>query len=393
MKIVHLICTFSPYRSGMGHTAEEMVDRLVFARPDYEVMVVCPAYGQKAEPLTKSSYKIKRLSSWFSFGNAAILRDLRQVWRSADIVHFHYPFYGTDGLVWWLKTRYPKTKLVIHYHMDPQANGWRGWLFVAFRKLFLGRLLKQAEAVTCASLDYWQASAAGQLGLVSQDRLFETPFLVDIQRFQPRVKDGQLISQLGLQADWPVLLMVGGLDRPHYFKGVDILLRALAILKKNNPDLKLQAIIVGDGDLRPSYQLMANQLGLTKLFHLAGRVGSERLPDYYNLADLFVLPSINRCEAFGLVLLEAMASGLPCLASNLPGVRRVISAPQNGLLIEPNDAPDLARGILEIMTDKTRRLEMALASRRRAEQFFNAEQTSRLPEIYQSIIKYENNPS
>ena len=314
------------------------------------------------------------------------MKGLTKIWRSADIVHLHYPFYGTDALVWLLKKRYPQTKLVIHYHMDPQASGWRGWLFKIFQKLFLARLLKQSEAVTCASLDYWQSSAAGQLKLNLAANLFEVPFRVDTKRFQPRPKDIKLINQFGLSSQRQTILMVGGLDKAHYFKGVEVFLQALAILSQDNPDLGYQGVIVGNGDLLGKYQNLASQLGLVDRLFFAGAVNSEDLPLFYNLADLFVLPSINRCEAFGLVLLEAMASGLPCLAADLPGVRQVIEPLVNGLLIKPNDASDLALQIKNILTDNQRRVAMAQASRQRAEQRFALSNHNELLDIYINVI-------
>lgn len=387
MKIVHLVCTFPPYRGGMGGSVQQMVERLAVVRPDYDIAVVCPTYGRRpdqAERLKSAlqPYQIIRLASWFSFGNAAILKGLGKIWRSTDIVHLHYPFYGTDALVWWLKKVHPQTKLVIHYHMDPQADSWRGWLFKIFQKLFLAKLLKQAEAITCASLDYWQVSAAGRLGLDLSDKLFEAPFRVDTDRFQPRPKDLQLLSQLNLKSDRPTILMVGGLDKAHYFKGVDVFLRSLASLRQTDPELACQAIIVGDGDLRAGYQILAKELGIDDRICFAGSIGSDSLPRFYNSADLFILPSINGCEAFGLVLLEAMASGLPCLASDLPGVRRVIEPGGNGLLIKPNDVVDLAERIKNVFSDDQQRAAMSDASRRRAEEKFAFSSPSELPAIY-----------
>ena len=392
MKVVHLVCSFPPYRGGMGGSAQQLVERLLIDWPDCSLAVVCPNYGQAIKKADKqfisdsSAYQILRLNTWFSFGNAAILKGLTKIWRSADIVHLHYPFYGTDALVWLLKKRYPQTKLVIHYHMDPQASGWRGWLFKIFQKLFLARLLKQSEAVTCASLDYWQSSAAGQLKLNLAANLFEVPFRVDTKRFQPRPKDIKLINQFGLSSQRQTILMVGGLDKAHYFKGVEVFLQALAILSQDNPDLGYQGVIVGNGDLLGKYQNLASQLGLVDRLFFAGAVNSEDLPLFYNLADLFVLPSINRCEAFGLVLLEAMASGLPCLAADFPGVRQVIEPLVNGLLIKPNDASDLALQIKNILTDNQRRVAMAQASRQRAEQRFALSNHNELLDIYINVI-------
>ncbi len=381
MKIVHLICTYAPYPGGMGHTTEEIVNRLAETQPDFKITVVCPSYGQKTVDYpTEGKYEIVRLPSWLSFGNAAIMRGLTSIWKTADIIHLHYPFYGTDSLVYFLKKRYPKTRLFIHYHMDPQASGWRGIIFNIFRKLFLAKLLEMAEVVTCASLDYWENSAAGQLKAISSDRVIEIPFRVDTLRFCLGSKDIKLLEKIGFNKDIPTLLMVGGLDKAHYFKGVDILLQALAqISSKYQSDWQL--IIVGDGDLRESYQTLAVNLGIADKVFFAGRVSSGELPRYYQLADIFVLPSINRCEAFGLVLLEAMASGLPCIAADLPGVRKVIDD-KCGLLIKPSEVDDLVEKIISLLSNKDLRLTMSQAGRERAVSRFSANQPSELPAIY-----------
>lgn len=393
MKIVHLVCTFPPYHGGMGNSAKQMVERLVDDSSFDQIVVVCPDYNHKAPAsetiklISGSSYSIKRCRSWIKFGNAAVLKGLDKIWQSADIVHFHYPFYGTDGLVWYLKTRYPATKLIIHYHMDSWADDWRNWLFKIFRWLFLKRLLKKCELITCASLDYWQSSLAGRLNCWPTNQLKEIPFTVDTDLFKPRPKDSRLVSQYNLRADCPVILMVGGLDKAHYFKGVEVLLKSLAKLIKVD-NFCVQTIIAGDGDLRTAYQALADQLGIAKNIIWTGRVSDEELSLIYNLADLFVFPSINSCEAFGLVLLEAMASGLPCLAADLPGVRRVIDSPVNGLLIKPGDDNDLAVKLKLILTDQQKLISQGQASRQRAEKIFSANKPSPLPSIYQEVINY-----
>ncbi len=383
MKIVHLVCTYAPYPGGMGHTTEEIVNRLAMAQPDFQISVVCPDYGKKVNYPTDGRYEIIRLPSWLSFGNAAAVRGLKKIWQSSDIVHLHYPFYGTDALVYFLKKKYSRTRLFIHYHMDPQAKGWRGWVFAIFRQLFLARLLKMAEKVTCASLDYWENSAAGKLRAIPLERVVEIPFKVDTERFCPGDKNDTLMEKVGLNSLMPTVLMVGGLDKAHYFKGVDILLQALAKVATEKPSIAWQLVIVGDGDLKDSYQVMANKLGIAERVFLVGRASTNELPEYYRLADIFVLPSINRCEAFGLVLLEAMASGVPCLAANLPGVRKVIDA-SCGLLINPGEVDDLAEKIICLLSNKDLRLTMGEAGRVRAVNNFSAKQASELPLIYQN---------
>lgn len=381
MKVAHLICTYAPYPGGMGHTTEEIVNRLAMAQPDFQISVVCPSYGQQVDYSTEGRYKIIRLPSWLRFGNAAMVRGLKNIWQTSDIVHLHYPFYGTDALVYFLKKKYPKTRLFIHYHMDPQAKGWRGLVFNVFRYLFLARLLKMAEKVTCASLDYWENSTAGKMKAIPLEKVVEIAFKVDTKRFCPGDKDCELIKKVGLDPSVPTVLMVGGLDKAHYFKGVDILLASLAKIARENKEINWQLVIVGDGDLKDSYQKKANELGVAERVFLVGRASGDELPDYYRLADIFVLPSINRCEAFGLVLLEAMASGLLCLASNLPGVRKVIDE-SCGLLVNPGEAGDLAKKIISLLSNKDLSLSMSKASRVRAVAKFSFDQPSELPAFY-----------
>jgi glycosyltransferase involved in cell wall biosynthesis len=73
--------------------------------------------------------------------------------------------------------------------------------------------------------------------------------------------------------------------------------------------------------LRPSFERMARQTGLGQIVHFVGRVPDDLLPKYYALGDVLVLPSTTAGEAFGMVILEAMATGVPVVASDLPGVR------------------------------------------------------------------------
>ena len=94
-----------------------------------------------------------------------------------------------------------------------------------------------------------------------------------------------------------------------------------------------------------------------------GKISDEELPRIYQQADLLVLPSINKNEAFGLVLLEAMACGVPVIASDLPGVRTVFEDGRQGLLCKPGDVSDLKNKIEEILADEEKRKIMGKEAR------------------------------
>ena len=99
--------------------------------------------------------------------------------------------------------------------------------------------------------------------------------------------------------------------------------------------------------------------------HFVGSVAPEDLPVYYRLAAIHVFPSTSGAEAFGLVALEAAASGIPTIASNLPGVRTVVKDEQTGLVASPGDATELVKAIERLLNDAPLREKLGSAARKR----------------------------
>jgi len=336
MKIAHIVSSFPPYYGGMGNvvfqTAEELRKR------GHEVIVYTPSYENLG---IESEDQVRRLEPSFRYGNAARLPQVERELNSFDLVHFHYPFFGTANIVRRWKNKNKDKPLVITYHMDPRGLGWQGLIFKLYARYYSHKILNIADKVIASSIDYVESSEAFSVMEENKDKWMGLPFGVDIDRFKPRDKKLSLFNKHQLNPDLPVLLFVGGMDKAHYFKGIPILLEALLILKKL--DIEIQTLLVGGGELKEGFELGVKKYGLGKFVKFAGRVDDDELPYYYNLADLFVLPSIHQGEAFGMVLLEAMASGVPVVASDLPGVRTVAS--DGGILFETNNSHDLAETI------------------------------------------------
>jgi glycosyltransferase involved in cell wall biosynthesis len=131
--------------------------------------------------------------------------------------------------------------------------------------------------------------------------------------------------------------------------------------------------IVGEGNLQSQYEQEVVELGLEKKVTFLGRLSEDDLIYEYQTADLLILPSINSHEAFGLVIIEAMACGLPVIASDLPGVRTVFKNGKEGLLCQPNNINDLAQKIDEVLLDEDKRKEMSLNARILAEESYSWE--------------------
>ncbi|MFA4940983.1 MAG: glycosyltransferase family 4 protein [Patescibacteria group bacterium] len=349
MKIAQIICVFPPYKSGLGNVARDFSE--ILAKSENEVTVFTPNRGKIFSG--KHNFKIILLKPWLKMGFGAFLPQLFFRLFSFDIVYLHYPFFGTAEIVWLAKTIFNKKfKLIIHYHMDVKNSSPIFKILSWPNEIIKNSLFKKAEIITCASLDYVKNSDIAIIYKKYPEKFIEIPFGVDTEKFKPN--NLQKITQKIIK-----ILFVGGLDRAHYFKGINVLLAAISKLKIQNYQLQ----IIGDGDLKPEYEKQAKELGAADKIIFSGKVSDEELPAIYQQADLFILPSINKNEAFGLVLLEAMACGVPVIASNLPGVRTVFENGKQGLLCKPNDVDDLKNKIEEILSNEEKRKKMGKEAR------------------------------
>ncbi len=350
MRIAHIVCSYPPYYGGMGNVVLQTISEL--AKRGHEVEVLTPTFQEKL-PQKESDYEpeiqeqieyAKFLKPSFQYGKAARLPQVRKELDRFDLVHLHYPFFGTANLVRKWKLRNPDKPLVVTYHMDTRGPGWKGLIFKYYAKYWMPKILDVADLIIASSFDYIEHSSAANIFFTQKNKWAELPFGVNTSTFRPRVgKPEALFLRHSLNPDMPLLLFVGGMDAAHYFKGVPVFLDSLRLLKKM--DLEIQTVFVGDGELRADFESRAKIFGLSRSVRFVGRVSQEELPYYYNMADLTVLPSIHQGEAFGMVLLESMSSGVPVIASNLPGVRTV--AADGGVVFNPGDASDLADRIVE----------------------------------------------
>ena len=285
---------------------------------------------------------VVELAALFSRGNAACLPQVVARAGRFDLVHLHYPFFGTAELL--AARRFlGGPRLVLQYQMDVVGVHWKASLFDWHRRTLLPVILRAADAIVVTSNDYAASSFLAPRLASLQDKLTVIPAGVDLGTFSPNGDRAGARRSVGL-ADVPTVFFLARLDRTHYFKGLHLLIDAVARL----PDAAL--VIGGDGEWRAQYQARAHaSLGPRARF--LGDVPDEALPAFYRAADVVALPSVDRTEAFGLVLLEALACGTPVVASRLPGVRTLVDEGRTGYLVAPGDVDELvaklARGIRE----------------------------------------------
>lgn len=377
MRIAHLVCSFPPYQGGMGNSCFSQAKEL--ALKGHEVVVFTPLY--RDEPQTNYPFKVIKLKPIIKYGNAAFLPQIYQYLKDFDVIHLHYPFFGVAEFI-----KFFKKPVVLQYHMDVVGKGLFKSFFNFHTRFILPKIIRRGDLILCSSYDYIKHSNIVNLYKENPKKFVEIPFGVDLNIFTPQNKDFFLLEKYNLSADEKIILFVGGLDKAHYFKGVENLIKSFS--KISSKLLKTSLIIIGEGDLKPYYIKLAKDLGIANKIIFAGKVSNQDLPKYYNLSDIFILPSIDKSEAFGIVLLEAMACAKPSITSDLPGVRMVVDDKKTGLLVKLNNTDDLIEKLLYLLENNEECQKFGLAARKKVEEKYSwGKITSQLENIYFTLIK------
>ena len=259
----------------------------------------------------------------------------------ADVVVSHGHIYPTTVAASWAAAVHQRPLILVQH--NPFID-YRAALRVAElgADFFVGRpVLRRASRVLAVS-----ATTAAYVERISARRdVSVLPNGVDAARFCPAptpTRRAEIRRELGLPLNATIILTVRRLT---YRNGLDTLIDAVARLKPASP---MSAVIVGDGPDRGSLQERVAALGVSDRFVFAGLVSDDELPDWYRAADLFVLPT-RTGEGFGLVLAEAMASGIGTIATDGGAQRELVSDGESGWLVPADEPGLLARQIERLL--------------------------------------------
>ena len=329
LRIAHVTATFPPYQGGTGNVCYH--NARVLAERGHDVHVYTAAWPGTADD--PPGVAVHRLWPGPRIGNALLLPGLLPRLKGFDLVHLHHPFIGGGDLAA-AAARGWGMPVVVTYHNDLVASGPRGALFRGYERTATRAILGSARRIAAVTASYADASPLLAPLVQRGGRVVEVPNGVDTDVFHPGGAGGAVRSRLGIPSEAFVVLFVGLLATTHPFKRVDLLLRALAALDDN-----AWGLIVGGGDLLARYQAESQELGIGQRIRFAGPLRQADLPPYYAAADVLALPSDK--ESFGIPLIEAMASGRPVIATDVPGVRSVVADGREGMLIAPGDVAGL----------------------------------------------------
>jgi len=298
-----------------------------------------------------------------------------------DLLHLHVPNPAAFSALLIPAAR--KLPWVVHWHADIPLDTRKRSLRLAYRiyRPWEQALLSRASSVIATSQPYLDSSEALKPWRAKTTVIPLGIAAIDSASPQP--------SALSPPAWPPGKVRILAVGRLSYFKGFDVLLRALAAVD----DASL--LLIGDGECRRPLEQLANELGIDARVRFAGRIdmdaaGEAAIGAAYASADIFCLPSTERAESFGLVLLEAMRARLPVIASAIPGsgVGFVVQDGRSGLLVAPGDAPALTTALRQLAADHAERDRFGSDGERRWREHFTLDRIAdQVLRLYESTLE------
>ena len=371
MKILHIGKYYPPFHGGMENFLDDLAREQ--AGLGHEVKVLCH-HHEKGLPCEADQVlpglEIIRVKTIGVLAYAPMapgfIKTLSGLLRKfqPDVIHAHMP---NLSAFWLLFSRAP-VKMIIHWHSDvvSSENDWKLRMLYPFYRVFEKRILERAHRIIATSEAYLETSAALQafrekcrvipLG-VSLDKLRHFAGEFDDRVDPERINDHSIAGQ-------DFILSVG---RFTYYKGYEYLVRAC------KAGYQGRLVIVGDGPLKPGLMGLVRKLGLEKRVFMPGMVDDDHLHGLFARCTAFCLPSIERTEAFGMVLLEAMFHAKPLITTRVEGsgMNEVNVHEETGLAVSPKDPADLARAMNFMLEQKQKAGRMGEYGRGRLEERFD----------------------
>jgi glycosyltransferase involved in cell wall biosynthesis len=375
MKIIQVAPYFQPHIGGVEtHVLDISVE---LQKRGHEVSVFTSQYNPNLPEFeSHDGLEIHRIKPMVNIFTTPLIPKLRKklLKSPCDLVHAHIPppfveFFSARARN---KTKIP---LVLTYHCDLELPNFLNKFISGFyRRTFGHYSLIHTDRIIVTTNTYAATSRS-----VWHFKPLVVPNAVSSKDFNPD-NDGSKIRKRHDLDGKNVVLYVG---RIKFHKGIEYFVSAAKFFKDDT-----KFLIVGSGDYEEVVKDYIENLKLEDRVIMVGKVPSEELPLYYAACDVFVLPSLTRLEAFGIVGLEAMASGKPVVISDIPGVREVIKNGKEGFLTPPMGIKEMAQNIKKLLDNPDLRKKMGMAGRKKViEKFEISKVVDQLEKVYQKVLK------
>jgi glycosyltransferase involved in cell wall biosynthesis len=380
LRIAHLTATFPPYPGGAGNTCFHFA-RTQAARGHHVEVFTATADGP---PPDSGGAMVHRIEPMVRIGNAPLIPAIARV-RGFDVLHLHYPFmFGAElTMAGRIGSGGREAALLVHYKNRIVGKGARRVIFGAYEHTVAPLLIRIADRICVLSRDHAESVPYLRAALErTPERLREMPNGVDTDAFSPGPDAAGLRDRLGIPRNAVVAAFVATLDRAHHFKRLDIAIEALA-----RGDSRLHLVVAGDGELLEGFRAQASAAGVVDRVHFLGRIPQVELPEVLRACDLILLTT-EPPESFGIVLIEAMACGLPAVVTEYPGVRAVVDDGRNGIVVPRGGVEAVAAALASVVElgDEARRA-MGTAGREKCERNWSwPTLADRMDEVYAEAI-------
>ena len=364
LRVVHAAKFYPPVAGGMETVVGDLCEGTADA---WDVRVVAANDGPRTVRERRGDVTVDRAGTWATRHAVPLCPAFPWLlWKErADCVVLHEPNPVAGSSVF---LHMPAPRLIVWHHADLLRPAWAQHTYGLMQRA----LYRRAECVIVSNPRLVDDSALVR----HARRIAVIPFGVDVERYRRQDADERArVERIRSEIKGPRVLFVGRLV---YYKGVHVLLDAMARCEGS-------LVLVGDGPLESDLRRQADALGIAHRVVFAGRVSDLDLPAYYQAADVFVLPSIARTEAFGVVQIEAMAAGVPVVSTNLPtGVPWVNRDGVSGLVVPPEDSGALADAIRTLETNAELRARLASGASARADALFTR---GRMVDAFRDVVE------
>jgi glycosyltransferase involved in cell wall biosynthesis len=385
MRVLILNYEFPPMGGGAGYASYNLSKQL--ARRGHDVTVLTSRYGDQAKQETQDNIRIIRCLSWrksihdcglrgaltYLLSSAVALIPLK-MWNDFDVLHYFFSF--PTGLLSYLPYAFRKVPYIVSLRGSdvPGYDPYNKKIEMLHGLLLpLNKGVWKSAARVVALSNSLRNLAQAKL---PQKKMEIIPNGIESDLFFP---DRCIADDNGTYRFITVSRLVNR-------KGIDLVLHALAELK----DDTIELLIVGSGNYEGQLKRLVHELDLEKSVRFYGYCLREKLPDLYNTACAFILPS--RAESFGMVFVEAMACGLPVIGAKTGGVVDLVDE-DCGILVDNDDVEQIKQAIVQIKQSGKLRHSMGACGQKRAETHFTWEAVAdRYEQIYVDVVEKNDAP-
>lgn len=298
-----------------------------------------------------------------------------------DIVHLHTSASPIDLSSALLYAKKKEKTLILTYHGDVNVtlNKFSYKLAAYFYDKLIGKLLSSANVIISPSQYYIEES---RFLKKYKNKIIIIPNGINVEKFDISYSKEECRVKLGLLPDENIILFVGALH-PH--KGPDVLIKAMPKIIKEVQKVKL--IFVGRGAMRGELETLSKKLGIDNHIRFTGFVEETLKLLYYKSADIFCLPSVMTTEVFPIVFLEASASCIPMVVSNLDTFKCIIEEGYNGLFTKRGDEKNLADAIIYLLENGDVRKKMGKNARKKVGDYSWERIAEETEKVYMEVLR------